>query len=138
MTKVIDKIKKFAGLTDDGLELPDPTPVAIPVHLRVPESMDSRIARIVSHSLSKAAQEQGFETFEEADDFDIDDDPIDPETPWEKDHDLATAHAAERGVVSPPTPAQTQRAENVKKKYSKKEEKTPLEKKIEETPPEGK
>lgn len=80
----------------------DPTPVAVPVHLRKPESMDDRIRRIVQHSASEAARMQGLETFEEADDFDIPDDPLDALTPWEADFDLSFVQAVDGGLAQRP------------------------------------
>lgn len=80
----------------------DSTPMAVPVGLRKPESMDERIRRIVSHSHQKALSDAGYETFEEADDFDIADDPVDALTPWEQDFDLSAVQAVDAGVVSRP------------------------------------
>jgi len=100
MSSLLETLK--SKFTPKGHEIPDPTPVTIPVNLRRTESMDERIARIVQYSLSKSAEEQGLETFDEADDFDIPDDPIDPTTPYEADFDLASVHASERGVVQAP------------------------------------
>lgn len=108
-----------ARLDPKGAEIPDPTPVSIPVHLRKPESMDDRIRRIISHSISKQAEAQGLESFEEADDFDIPDDPIDPTTPWEQDFDLAGAQAVDRGVVAKPD-LSPQRLAELKEKVSRK------------------
>lgn len=91
-------------LDEHGLEVPDPTPMEIPVAMRRPETSDERIRRIIAHSLSVRAAEAGLESFEEADDFDIEDDPIDPSTPWEKDFDHAAVAAIDRGVVQAPPP----------------------------------
>lgn len=62
------------GLDELGREVPDPTPIEVPFRLRGQESVDQRVARLVAASLSRHAAEQGFETEEEANDFDIDDD----------------------------------------------------------------
>lgn len=124
---VKDKVKKFFGLDEHGNEVPDPIPVAVPIGNRAPESIDARIARILNHSLKADLEKRGLETFEEADDFDIEDDPIDPTTPWEKNYDLATAHAAHAGVVSEPTPDQRARAAAVKDKLHKKKKSAPSE-----------
>lgn len=70
-------------LTPDGREKPDGTPVAPPIgYLRQP-SMFERMREMVRKELSEAAQESGFETFEEADDFNIGDD-YDPTSPYEE------------------------------------------------------
>lgn len=119
MKIIVDKIKsKINPRLDKGAEVPDPTPVAIPVGIRKSESMDERIRRIVQHSASVAAASQGLETFDEADDFDIEDDPIDPETPFEQDFDHATVNAIERGIVAPPQ-APPRKPREILDKYSK-------------------
>lgn len=55
-------------------EYPDPTPVEWPPHLKRPETLAEQIQRLVRTEVSRAAQEAGFESFEESDDFDVDDD----------------------------------------------------------------
>lgn len=55
-------------------EEPDPTPVEWPAHLRRPPTLAEEIKRLVRIEVSRAAEEAGFESFEEADDFDVDDD----------------------------------------------------------------
>ena len=74
-------------LDEKGHEALDPNPVEIPAGLRKPESLEERIRRIIRSSVSDEAAQQGLETFEEANDFEIDDDPVDPETPYETDFD---------------------------------------------------
>lgn len=57
-------------------ELPDPTPVELPLRLRKPETQEDMMRRIVlEEHLSRQAREEGLETFAEADDFEIDEDP---------------------------------------------------------------
>lgn len=70
-----------------GHEILDPTPVAIPAGFREPERLAETIQRLVRRGISDLAAEQGFETFEEAEDFDVDDDTFDPATPFETFHD---------------------------------------------------
>lgn len=129
---IFDKI-----LPKRGAEKVDKTPVTIPVNLRRSESMDERIRRILAHSASQHAIENDLETFEEADDFDIPDDPIDPSTPWEHDFDMPAMQAIDAGVVKKPEidPA---RARELREKYARKPKpkKTPLEDAIDKTPPE--
>lgn len=72
---------------DQGRELPDPTPKAMPVGFKRPESLDEQIRRLIRTHMSDTAEEQGYESFEEADDFDVEDDDYDPETPFEMDFD---------------------------------------------------
>lgn len=53
-------------------EIPDKKPVALPVGFERPEPLESMIARLIRVESVRAGQ-QGLETFEEADDFDLDD-----------------------------------------------------------------
>lgn len=71
-------------LNDKGHEVPDPTPVALPVGFRPPPTMVELIRMHVRRELSQAAVADGAESFEEADDFDIEDDRLDPSTPYEE------------------------------------------------------
>lgn len=69
-----------------GLELPNPVPLepplgyfdAVPIHIQIRE--------MIQGELSRRAAEAGEETFEEADDFDVDDDQ-DPMSPWELEYE---------------------------------------------------
>lgn len=68
----------MAKYNEKGQEIPDPTPVSIPLGYGHPESLESIIARMVGVQISKQAAARGFETFEEADDFDVNDEEVDP------------------------------------------------------------
>lgn len=62
-------------LDANGHEILDETPIAIPAGFKKPLTLEERIKRLVrSERLAQSAENQGFETFEEADDFDIPDD----------------------------------------------------------------
>lgn len=74
-------------LDEHGRELLDPTPLALPTGFKRPETLSEQIQRMVRTHLSQAAAEQGFETFEESEDFDCGEDDIDPRTPFEMDFD---------------------------------------------------
>ena len=67
-------------------EDPDPTPFAPTVGVRPKETLEERMRRMIRDEMSYAAEQQGMESFEEADDFDVDDER-DPESmyeiPWE-------------------------------------------------------
>lgn len=64
-------VTKFDSL---GREIPDPTPVEVPLRvLQAFESLQDQIRRTIRMEMSRAAGEAGQETFEEADDFDVDD-----------------------------------------------------------------
>lgn len=74
LKKIVKRNPKGRAYDEKGQFYPDPTPVAPPIGY-VPEvSMFDRVRDMVRREMSKAADEQGFETFEEADDFDVDDD----------------------------------------------------------------
>lgn len=61
----------------------DSTPMALPVGFRRPPSLIEQMRTMIRNEMSEAAARSGRETFEEANDFDVDDDPDDPTTPWE-------------------------------------------------------
>lgn len=57
-----------------GREIPDPRPVELPTGLKVRPSLQEEIRRYIRAEMSNHARDQGWESFEEANDFDIDDD----------------------------------------------------------------
>ena len=73
-------IKRAArALSPEGRESLDPTPVAIPVGFKRPPSLEEQIKRLVAdRDIQRSLSEAGMETFEEANDFEIPDDPPDP------------------------------------------------------------
>lgn len=78
----------MSKLSERGREIPDPTPVAMPIGFKRPEALVDQIRRFVRRELSESAAGHGYETFEESDDFDIeDDDDYDPQSPWELNFD---------------------------------------------------
>lgn len=77
----------MARIDEQGREILDNTPVAMPAGFERPESIHDKIKRMIrSERLAQEAQQAGFETPEEADDFDIGDD-YDPRSPYELDFD---------------------------------------------------
>lgn len=68
-----------------GREIPDPNPLSIPAGFRKPETLASQIARLVKRQKMED-DDQVDETWEDALDFDIDDD-FDPTSPWETVYD---------------------------------------------------
>lgn len=70
---------------EQGRELPDPVPLAPPVGWHAQPSMfETMRAMIRSEALRELAEAQGDETFEEAQDFEVDDDDF-PQSPHEGD-----------------------------------------------------
>lgn len=75
---------QHTALFKDGLEYPDPTPVAPPIgFIKQPTLAETMRAMILGEALKRHARESGAETFEEADDFDVGDD-FDPTSPYEE------------------------------------------------------
>lgn len=75
--------KKGRRLNAEGQEILDPTPMAPPIgYKKQPTMVDHIRAMIASERLAQEAAAAGAETFEEADDFDVDDDP-EISTPYE-------------------------------------------------------
>lgn len=69
---------------EKGREILDPTPVAIPLGFGRPESLEEKMHRMVRSYVSAIAQNNGHESFEEADDFEVeDDDTLQPSSPHE-------------------------------------------------------
>lgn len=95
-------------LNEKGQEIPDPTPMAPPVGFKRQPSLSEQIRQmILSEKLRQEAEEMGYETFEEADDFDVDDD-FDPSTPYEEVFDPQPQPAP--APVEPESPAQPKEA----------------------------
>lgn len=88
----------------DGLFKPDTKVKAMPIGYTRPMSDAEMFARFIQGpQMAELAKSRGLDTFEEADDFDIPDDPHPlPHVPFADDHDLAFAAAVHHGVASPP------------------------------------
>lgn len=76
------------GYNPDGSQYLDPTPIAPPIGYKKQPSMVEIVRDMVrSERLAAAARESGHETFEESEDFDVDDDPDYGRTPFTSDFD---------------------------------------------------
>ena len=74
------------GLTEEGL-IPDPVPMAPPIGYKKQPSMVEVVRSMVrSERLALEAELAGYETFEESEDFDVDDDDM-PRSPHEFEED---------------------------------------------------
>lgn len=80
-------------------EIPDPTPMEMPVGYEQPESLESMIRRMISNN-EYLNHFKGAESEEEADDFDVSDDEL-PASPYEF-QDMREEFLAE--VKQTPTP----------------------------------
>lgn len=90
----------------EGREIPDPDPVAIPTGTRRVDNITRRIREVLQgERLRQEALAAGKETFAEADDFEVGDDPPDPHTVYEE-------------IFEPPVvePERVQKVEVVEKK----------------------
>jgi hypothetical protein len=107
-----------------GREMPDPTPVEVPLHMQRPLTLAEQVQRLVRQQLSAQAANQGYESFEDADDFDVEGDDNPPESGYE--------------IVDGPPPSTPDPLEKVVEKKSKdsKEKVSDVQSKTEETPSE--
>jgi len=103
-----------------GRELPDDTPLALPVGFTPPETLAEQIQRLVRTNVSVAASAAGEETFEEADDFDIpDDDDAEPNSVYEQEFDPVLGRAV--------TPDQILNDPRIKEQYAQHQEQLDIE-----------
>lgn len=58
-----------------GKEYPDPTPVEVPFDFKHPDDLSTMIKRMVRTELSDAADRAGYETWDESQDFDMEEYP---------------------------------------------------------------
>lgn len=88
---------KGQALTPEGAEIHDPTPIAPPIGYIKQPPLHQLIREMVrSEHLRQAADAMDQGSFEEEDDFEIDDE-VDPESPWEENFDPL------KGFVEPPS-----------------------------------
>lgn len=64
--------KRASSKLDPRFEYPDPTPVEVPVSFRRPPSQYDEIKNMIRTAMSDYSESLGSETFEEADDFEMD------------------------------------------------------------------
>lgn len=87
--------------TDDGFELLDPTPIAPPIgYVQRPSLVEQIRAMVVSEKLRQEAEAAGYESFEEADDFAVDDD-FDQTSPYEVDFEPPAVSEIRERMASP-------------------------------------
>lgn len=78
MKKLLEKLKKRVGKTEPV----DSKPMAIPVGFRRPPTLQEQVQRLIRNEASRYALENGMESFEDADDFEVGDD-FEPNSPHE-------------------------------------------------------
>lgn len=81
------RLKRNLRQTPDGREIPNSTPMEPPIgYKKTPSIFDQVRAMVRSDKLKQEALAAGMETFDEADDFDLDEDE-DPHSKYENDFD---------------------------------------------------
>jgi len=74
----------MAKYNERGQQIPDQTPIEVPLGWKRPETLTEQIRRLIRVQMSAAAVEEGKETFAEANDFDCgEEDPEAYLTPYE-------------------------------------------------------
>lgn len=73
-------------IDDLGREIPDPRPMQPPIGYKKQPSMFELIREATAREVALYASNREPESFEEAEDFDVDDD-YDPHSPWENEFD---------------------------------------------------
>lgn len=109
---------------ENGFEIPDPTPIALPVDFERPPTIQELVQRLVKYEMSAAAAAAGEESFEEADDFEVGDEP-ELRSPYELDDEQQAARLSDfveeapapqvpkpepKGKVEPEPPAKVEPA----------------------------
>lgn len=95
-----DYLKKMLekGIDKDGYLVPDGTPMQPPVgYVKQPSMMEIMRDMVHSEHMRLAAMAEGFETLEEADDFDIGDDADELQSGYENDLDPGVSELLEAG-----------------------------------------
>jgi len=94
-------------LNENGHEVLDDTPIALPLRLSRPPSRLEEL-RSLLNVVNREALTNGQETFQEADDFNVGDD-YDPRSPWElsADQELYVESTLATGTPPPGVPGPT-------------------------------
>ena len=101
----------MAHIDELGREVLDQTPVAIPVPFTRPEPIHLRLRRIVEQYHSEMRDAAEYETFEDADDFDVDDGmPSYEDAPSEYERDFMPREELLRKLFPDIEPAEVERA----------------------------
>lgn len=104
---MLAKLSKFLQAKRDRAwpgEVVDPTPVAPPVGYKKQPTIWEQQRALIRSELSRQAEAQGFESFEESDDFEVGDD-YDPKTPYEADFEPSTSEVQKAFSATPVPPA---------------------------------
>ena len=107
--KIMEANPKGKPLDAEGREVFDPTPVAPPVgYVKQPSLFEQVRDMVRGEALRLYADAQDMESFEEADDFDVDDD-YDPRTPYEQTFEGSVQNDWEKLKEAPPSKAKSKK-----------------------------
>lgn len=92
----------------NGKEVADQTPVSVPAGWSRPVPLQVQIQQMIRREVSRAAASEELETFEEADDFEVEDEEPDPLSPYEIPEGLPERRVAPESLdgdtKEPPAP----------------------------------
>lgn len=109
-----DGVQVTSSIGMDGKEYPDPVPMAPPVGYNAPPDILDMIRRMVRNEhVMRLQDEAGFDTFDEAEDFDVEEGDFDPHTPYEAVFDPPKVPASDGVGANGGTPASQQPAPSV-------------------------
>lgn len=108
-------------LNKKGQEVPDPTPMELPLGYEHPLPLDMRIAQLIRSELSQEAARKGFESFEEANDFG-EDDEADGVAYKDEDDEFAVNDPYLEQAAKELEPQLHKLAEEIKARYNKQED----------------
>lgn len=115
MKPIVDLVTGEYLQDEHGRELPDPTPIAPPIGYKRNPTIAEQIRDMVrSEQLRQAAEQSGMETFEEADDFYVEDD-FDPTNPYEANFDTPATDFTTPSDTPAPLPEETPLPSKAKK-----------------------
>lgn len=86
--------RKKAVEKKPGAEYLDPTPLEVPLGLTLPRPLNEMVKDMVKHEMSEAADRSGYETLQEADDFDVPDYDDGEEPDFLSRHEILEAQEA--------------------------------------------
>lgn len=93
------------GFDAQGREIPDSVPMEAPIGWNRPPTIQEMVQRYIRIEMSKQAAAEGQETFEEADDFDWDEE--EPLSPYELQMMQEEARAADASTLEAREPPST-------------------------------
>lgn len=101
MDQVLAHLRGVSGYDGQGREVPDPRPMSVVVDIEAEMPLEMKVMRALrSDRWKRMMEQQGGETFEEADDFEVNEEPEFKSRHEEEDGDLlAFEEGIRRGFV---------------------------------------